>query len=195
MSIRTDSLGIQPFLDALASRSSTPGGGSAAAVTGASGAALLGMVIEFSQTSETEIAEANLRCSRSRTRLLELAGEDMAAFDEVMYWYKKDRRGDEYQEALHGAALVPSRIMAECAALLDVARLLQEKGNKNLITDVAIGAEFLAAAITGAELNVMINARAIKAEDLRRALRREADAFLGCAEEFRQICQEIRLGL
>lgn len=195
MSIKSDSLGIQPFLDALASRSSTPGGGSAAAAIGASGAALLGMVIEFSQESEIEITEANLRCARSRARLLELAGEDMTAFDEVMFWYKKDRRGDEYQQALHGAALVPSRIMAECAALLDVARLLQSKGNKNLITDVAIGAEFLAAAITSADLNVMINARAIHAEDVRRTLRREADALLGCAEELRQICREIRLGL
>jgi len=195
MTTRTEPLGVSAFLDALASRTSTPGGGSAAAVTGASGAALLTMVSEFTRDKGAGTTAAGIRCTRARTRLIELAAEDMIAFDEVMAWYRRDRQSTEYQHALHNAALVPCSIMAECAALVEDARLLQQSGNSNLITDVAIGAELLAAAITSADLNIMINARAIKTAGIRDTLRRDADSFLLAAGDLKQICQEIRRSL
>ena len=73
MSITNDSIDV--FLERLASGAPTPGGGSAAAIMGAMGAALVSMVCNVSFGKKGyEAAEARLRGLLARIRGAALAG-------------------------------------------------------------------------------------------------------------------------
>lgn len=145
---------VEAFLSALAARSSTPGGGSAAAITGAEGAALLAMVCNF--TRGTADTDTKKQCLESQERFLELSTQDITAFDNVMAHYKAPD-SEAFQLAVQEAISVSLNIMGEACKLVPVAEHLMCMGNKNLITDVAIGAILLKSAIDSAHANVLIN--------------------------------------
>jgi formiminotetrahydrofolate cyclodeaminase len=85
MHLHTTSL--KPWLNALAAKSSTPGGGNVAAVLGAQASALTSMVCRFS--SDARIDEQLIKeLDRTRDQFLTLADADSAAFDELMLSYK-----------------------------------------------------------------------------------------------------------
>ena len=101
----TSAIAIGSFLDALASKQSTPGGGGAAALTGSQAAALLSMVINFTIGNkryadvESEM-RAYLENSESlRQHLLQLADEDIAAFDAVSATYGMPKSTDDEKAA------------------------------------------------------------------------------------------------
>lgn len=143
---------VEEFLSALAARSSTPGGGSAAAITGAEGAALLGMVCNFTDGT----SNAKEQCLGSQKRFVELANQDITAFDNVVAHYKAPD-SEAFQIAVQEAISVSLNIMQEACKLVPAAEHLMHNGNQNLITDVAIGASLLKAAIDSAHVNVLIN--------------------------------------
>ena len=80
-------LSISEYLEVLASKSATPGGGSASALIAAQGTALLSMVCEFSRPSDESLLDINKRCSVTQTNLLRLVQKDVDAFNEVMNWF------------------------------------------------------------------------------------------------------------
>ena len=155
---------LQEYLASLAAGTSTPGGGSAAAITGAQGCALLSMVCEFTRNDE-RLIELAQQCSSVRNSFIQLADQDIEAFEEVMNQYRLDRSGKAYQSALHRAVEVPLLVMKEAASLVDTAEYLETAGNRLLISDVAIGANLLAAAMHSATVNVYINCQLISNMD------------------------------
>lgn len=145
---------VEEFLSALAARSSTPGGGSAAAIVGAQGAALLSMVCNFTDgTSDTKE-----QCLAAQEQFLKFATQDIQAFKNVMTHYKTPDSA-AFQHAAQKATLVSLNIMQEACKLVPAAEHLIHNGNQNLITDVAIGANLLKSAIDSAQVNVLINCR------------------------------------
>lgn len=84
---------VESFLDALASKSPTPGGGSAVAVLGAMGAALVSMVANLTigkknyEAVEAEMLDALQAANQLREHILSLVAADIAAFDQVMAAY------------------------------------------------------------------------------------------------------------
>jgi methenyltetrahydrofolate cyclohydrolase len=84
---------IQVFLDELASKASTPGGGSAAAIIGAMGAALISMVANFTvgkKGYESVDAEAQTILDKSENLRAQLTGmikADVDVFNRVMGAY------------------------------------------------------------------------------------------------------------
>jgi formiminotetrahydrofolate cyclodeaminase len=177
---------VDDFLLQLASSAPTPGGGSAAAVMGAMGAALVSMTCNVSIGKKGyEAVEADLLAVRNsseiwRLRLAAMVAEDVAAFDGLMAAYKlpkatdddKARRSAAIQESLVRATEVPLDCARACAAVIALARRAAEHGYKGVISDAGVGVLAAHGALRSAALNVYINAPALTD-------RASADRYLG----------------
>ncbi len=178
---------LKTYSDALASGEATPGGGSAAALAGALGAALNSMVANFTVGREKfagveeDVQRLLAESERLRGELERLTQDDTEAYGQVVAAQKMPRETDEQkaarrtamQDALKAAAEVPRAVVRACHGVLEVAGEMLEKGNPNLITDVGVAAKFALAAMECAALNVEINLAYIKDEDYNAACRRE----------------------
>ena len=190
---------IETFLDDLAARQSTPGGGSAAAVSAAVGAALISMVANFTIGKKGyEDAEAEKMLAQSeqlRARLMDAIKADVDAFNEVMAAYGM-ARDSEAQKAARGLAIQAALKAAtdaplECARLsrevIELSRAAAEKGNVNVISDAGVAALAAYAGLRSAALNVCINIGNIKdrefAEDRRNRLASCLAGMEGLKEE------------
>ncbi len=164
------------FLDALAASTPTPGGGSAAAYSGAAGAALVEMVARLTlgkpKYQQVE-AEMHLVLQRAGTLRMELTAaiqEDAQAFDRVLEAFllpkgtakEKNKRDKAIQKATLEAAQVPLEVAQKAVEVIELAEQVIAKGNLSAISDGATGAALARAALNGAGLNVRINANQIK---------------------------------
>lgn len=166
------------FLDRLAAGTPTPGGGSAAAHSGAMGAALVGMVARLTTGKKgyedvaEQMDEIADQADRLRQELHTAVEEDARAFDAVMSAFQLPKASEEermerdkvIQQATHVAAEIPLRVAELSALVHELAAQVSEQGNKNAITDAAAGGAFAAAAVQAAGLNVRINASAVTDE-------------------------------
>jgi formiminotetrahydrofolate cyclodeaminase len=169
-------MNIKMFLDELASSSPAPGGGSVAALSGALGAALTSMVCNLTREKQgyeavqDEIKEILQRSEDLRKQLTELVDKDTEAFNEVMKALKMPKETEEQREhrrlsmqnAFKYAAEVPLETARKCVQILDVARVVAKKGNKNSISDAAVSALMAQTGVQAAMLNVRINLCSIK---------------------------------
>ena len=167
---------IQTFLDELASKSSTPGGGSAAAIMGAMGAALVSMVCNLTIGKqnyldvEDDMKDVLRRAEELRQRLTDMVRADVEVFDQVMAAYglpketdaQKAARSEAIQSALRAATEVPLNCARACAEAIVLTQRVAEKGNHNVISDAGVAVLAAYAALRSAALNVYINAGAIK---------------------------------
>ncbi|MGH8507550.1 MAG: methenyltetrahydrofolate cyclohydrolase [Gammaproteobacteria bacterium] len=167
---------IQMFLDGLASKSSTPGGGSAAAIMGAMGAALVSMVCNLTIGKqnylevEDDMKDVLRRAEELRQRLADMVRADVEVFDQVMAAYglpketdaQKTARSEAIQSALRAATEVPLNCARACAEAIALCQRVAEKGNRNVISDAGVAVLAAYAALRSAALNVYVNAGAIK---------------------------------
>ena len=183
---------LTAFLDELASAAPTPGGGGAAALSGAMGAALVSMVCNLTIGKE-KFAEVEgrmqeiLRQSEMlRARLTAMIEEDVAAFDLVMAAYRLPKASDEekaartaaIQDASKKATLVPLAAARACAEVIDLCRPTAEMGNPNVVSDAGVAVLCGQAGLKGAALNVLINLGSIKDEIFVAQHRAELDQLL-----------------
>jgi formiminotetrahydrofolate cyclodeaminase len=153
---------ISDYIEAIAARRSTPGGGAVAAITAAEACGLIAMVINFTKGNDDVLASMKDRTTGSISRLLALADEDSRAFERVMKAYKSSSdSGDEKEKALAAAAEVPLKIINICSTHVEDIEHLKEHGNANLISDVAIAAHLLQSTFSSCELNVLVNVKAM----------------------------------
>jgi len=176
------------FLESVASDAPVPGGGSVAAVAGATGAALIAMAARLTAGhAGFEAVEERMRliaedADAARTELLGLADRDADAFAAVMAAFRMPKEADEeaaartaaIQAAFAGAAAVPLEVGRCAAALMAIARRVVATGNPDCASDGASGAAMLHAAVACAVANVEVDAAALKDEAASRALREEA---------------------
>ena len=167
---------LQTFLDQLASKASTPGGGSAAAIMGAMGAALVSMVANLTvgkqkyQDVEEEMQGFLERSEDMRSRLTGMIQADIDVFDKVMAAYgmaretdaEKTARSEAIQAALKEATDVPLACAQLCADVIELCRPVAEKGNLNVISDAGVAVLAAHAALRSAALNVYINIGGIR---------------------------------
>jgi methenyltetrahydrofolate cyclohydrolase len=176
MEQRTLDILVPAFLDDLASSSPAPGGGGAAAVTGAMGAALVSMVCNltigrqrYAQVEDEMRAQLD-RAESLRAELQQLAEDDVAAFNRLSAAYKLPRvtdsdiaiRKDAIQESLKRATEVPLRTARAAAAILPLCPPVAERGNQAAVSDIGVAALLAHAAVRSALLNVEINLRTIE---------------------------------
>jgi formiminotetrahydrofolate cyclodeaminase len=164
-------LSLNDFLDLLASDAPTPGGGTAAAVSGAMGASLAAMVAALTLTREKyadaheavrTIAQA---AAHARLEFIDLAREDSEAYNLLVAARRLPKDTDEQKAAREKAVAAASRRATEipmrtarlAARTLQLLPDLVEKGNPNAASDAGTAALLLEAAAEGALLNVGIN--------------------------------------
>jgi formiminotetrahydrofolate cyclodeaminase len=172
---------VRAFLDQLAARSPAPGGGGAAAVTGALAAGLVAMAARFSAAQLPEASELAGRADELRRHAAGLADADADAYRAVLDARRRPGDGGQRQrtrEALLGAAAVPLEISEIGAQVAQMALRVAEAGNQNLRGDAVTGALLAAASARSAACLVDINVGLGDLEPglARRAARAAADA-------------------
>lgn len=175
------SLPLGQFIESIASAEPTPGGGTAAAVTGALGTALLVMVSSLPKTRTGSDADARA-LGEARGRLVPLmtelqtsADRDAASFDAVLAAFRLPKGTDEekatrrlkVQEAFREATEVPLATLRLAVGALDEAETVARHGVSSAASDVGVGGGLLLAAAEGAAANVRINLESLSDEAFR----------------------------
>jgi len=167
---------IELFLEELASKKATPGGGSAAAVMGAQSAALTSMVCNLTIGKpkyievEDEMQSLLKQSEALRVSLTDMIKADVDVFDKLMACYglpkesdeEKAERSNQIQAVLKEATIVPLECAKSCAETIKLSRIAAEKGNLGVISDAGVAVMAGYSALKSAALNVYINAGSIK---------------------------------
>jgi formiminotetrahydrofolate cyclodeaminase len=183
---------IEKFLDDLASGAPTPGGGSAAAIMGAMGAALISMVCNVTvgkkglEAVEAEMKSLREQSEKLRARLAAMVAEDVAAFDGLMAAYRlpklsetdKLRRTEAIQTSLRAATETPLDCARACSEVIDLAQRAGEAGYLGVISDAGVGVLAAHAALRSAALNVHMNAPSLKDREFARQATSEVAELL-----------------
>jgi glutamate formiminotransferase/formiminotetrahydrofolate cyclodeaminase len=187
----------QPFLDAVAQPTATPGGGSVAALAGALGASLGLMVAGLSRKKKSQAAHvepltgALAQFQAASRQLAEAIDRDAASFDSVMAAYKRpqgtpeEQHGREaaIQQALEGAAKVPLDVARKAADIFDRLGQLETMSSPSMKSDIRVGRLMAAAAVHGALENVAINLESITDAAFASRMRAEAAALASRVSE------------
>jgi formiminotetrahydrofolate cyclodeaminase len=179
---------LENFVNVLKSSEPVPGGGSAAALSGALGAALLSMVGEITMgkkkpEDKTPIENALAVVIPLVDKFLDLIKEDAEAFDAVMAAFRMPKETDderaERSRAIEAATIVAADVpLVTARTALEAVRAandLAEFGSKSAISDVACGVLLLESAFKGAIYNVKINVPGISDEEVVKRLEDEVD--------------------
>ncbi|MDP2981462.1 MAG: cyclodeaminase/cyclohydrolase family protein [Candidatus Omnitrophota bacterium] len=158
---------ISKYLNDLAAKQPTPGGGSAAALAGAMGSALLEMVCNFTignkkyKDIEDIAADCLISAKGIREKFLLLVDEDTKIYSSICAAFKtKDEK--IIDNALKEGYYISLKMCELAKAGMTIALNLAEKSNVNLITDVGCGAELLKAGFESGVFNSEINLKGIK---------------------------------
>ncbi|MCX5666148.1 MAG: cyclodeaminase/cyclohydrolase family protein [Candidatus Omnitrophica bacterium] len=182
---------IENYLNDLAARKPAPGGGSAAALNAAIGAGLLSMVAVY-----TDGAEAVLKkTEEARKRLQALIDADIEAYGKLSNAIKECKDPAKLEAAYKDAARPPYEVCVISAECLKSCEELADRGNKNLITDVAIAAICLEGAFFAAKYNVYINLKYIKdmnfIGEMHKVLQPLEEELPCVKEEILEKCEEV----
>ena len=176
------------FAEKLASKDAVPGGGGAAALVGALGAALASMVSNLTigkkkyAAYEEEIRQILAKAECLRGELLALVDKDAEAFEPLSRAYsipKDDPQRDAVMEdALQLACTVPMDIMRAATAVTELLMDLVEKGSSLAVSDAGCAAVCCKAAVQSASLSVYINTKSMQNRERAAAIEREAEELI-----------------
>lgn len=166
-------LTLKQFSEETASESPAPGGGSISAYMGAMGIALGIMVANLSAHKRgwdhrwEEFSNWAEKGKHYHDKLIKLVDEDTRAFNAIMDAFGLPKGSDEEKtarkqaidSATKYAIEVPFSVMLLCFHSMEVMKAMAEIGNPNSVTDAGVGALAARAAVSGAFLNVKINAK------------------------------------
>jgi formiminotetrahydrofolate cyclodeaminase len=156
-------LPVGRFLEQVADRAPAPGGGAAAALTGALAAGLVAMAARFSTAQLPDSEEIAAQADALRRRAGELIDEDARAYKAVLDAFALPRDGEHGQrqgrvrDALRGAAEPPAEIAQVAAQVAGLAARVYEAGNPNLRGDAATAGLLAEASARSAARLVEIN--------------------------------------
>jgi glutamate formiminotransferase/formiminotetrahydrofolate cyclodeaminase len=197
-------MNLREFCNETLSDSPAPGGGSVAALMGALGVSLGGMVANLSAGKRgwddkiSYFSDWAVKAQQLKDELLFLVDEDTAAFNKVMDAFalpkesaeEKAARSAAIQLANKYAAEIPLRVMETASKSYQLLAEMAEKGNPASISDVGVGLLALRACIDGAALNVRINLAGLKDEKAASALQAKVREISAESEaEFKKINQ------
>lgn len=197
-------LSVREFTEALAAKSSVPGGGGAAALAGAIGAALGTMVGNFTvgkkkyASVEPDILRLMDEAEKLRCELLSCIDEDAAAFEPLSRAYSipKDAPGrdETMEECLRGAAAVPMKILElSCRGIL-LHNELAEKGSTIIISDAGTGAVLCWAAMYAAALNVKVNTKLMSDREYAEKMNARVDKLMNASWKIAEETYESVMG-
>jgi glutamate formiminotransferase/formiminotetrahydrofolate cyclodeaminase len=179
-------MNVREFCNETLSDSPAPGGGSVAALMGALGASLGGMVANLSAAKRgwddrlSYFSDWAVKAQQLKDELLSLVDEDSAAFNKVMDAValaknspeEKAARTAAIEEATKHAAEVPLKVMETAAKSYELLSEMANNGNPASVSDVGVGALATRACIRGAAMNVRINLGQLKDKKFRSRLQK-----------------------
>lgn len=185
---------VDQFLDAVAARTPTPGGGTVIALAGAISCVLARMVAAYSTgkhaaTDSTATADLVDRLRRCDELMRRLAHEDAAAYENLVQASRLRREGAadavaSHNQAVLAATTVPLEIGAVASAVLADMNQLASIANRNLFADLAAAAVLACAAARAAKFMVQVNARSLADSERReKALDDIRDICERCARD------------
>ncbi len=206
MSAKNDTIG--KFLDELASAAPTPGGGGAAALSGAMGAALVSMVCNLTigkknyEAVSGDLQKTLEKAESLRAALTKGVDEDVVAFNTLMGAYglpkatdqEKTARAAAIQEALKIATIAPLETCKVCYEVIRLSKEAADKGNLNVISDAGVAVLAANAGLRSCALNVFINAKSIKDRDFAEIRISEINALLDLAAKETEAVYDIVRG-
>jgi glutamate formiminotransferase / formiminotetrahydrofolate cyclodeaminase len=197
-------MNLREFCNETLSDSPAPGGGSVAALMGALGASLGGMVANLSAGKRgwddklEYFSDWAVKAQQLKDELLSLVDEDTAAFNKVMDVFalpkesaeEKAVRSRAIEEATKYAAQVPLKVMETASKSYELLAEMAGKGNPASISDVGVGALATRACIEGAALNVRINLGQLKDEKFKTALANKLEEISeGSDTQFKKVSE------
>jgi glutamate formiminotransferase / formiminotetrahydrofolate cyclodeaminase len=182
---------LRRFCNETLSDSPAPGGGSVAALMGALGVSLGGMVANLSagkrgwETKLPYFSDWAVKAQQLKDEMLSLVDEDTFAFNRVMTAFglpkgttkEKSTRSAAIEAANKLAAEVPLRVMQTAAKAYDLLAEMAARGNPASISDVGVGLLAVRACIEGAGMNVRINVTNLKDEKGKISLSNKVQVF------------------
>jgi methenyltetrahydrofolate cyclohydrolase len=188
---------VRDLLTAFSSSDPTPGGGSAAALASAIGAALLTMVAGLPKTrsgseGDRQALTAAIRSLTGiREQLTAAVEEDTRAYDQVVEAYRlakdteeeKAARKAAIQRTLRGAIDVPLQVMRLSALALDEAQAVAAHGHRGASSDVGVAVGLLRCGLRSARLNVDVNLTSVHDEVYTSAVAAEVNRLSDAATE------------
>jgi glutamate formiminotransferase len=170
--------GVEPFIEQLAAPTATPGGGSAAAASGAMAAGLASMVASMSRGKkaylqyESQLSEAIARLSQLREELKSAIDADAESYNLVMKAYKSAKESSDgdaaISSALKQATSVPLGVAEKVVEVAKIAAKLKPITNPNMKSDLTTSIALAKAALEGALANVEINLDSLKNDSLKK---------------------------
>ncbi len=200
-------MNLREFCNETLSDSPAPGGGSVAALMGALGASLGGMVANLSAGKRgwddklQYFSDWAVKAQKLKDELLALVDEDTNAFNKVMDAFglpkgsdeEKKARGAAIESATKYAAEIPLKVMETASKSYELLAGMAEKGNPASISDVGVGALATRACVEGAALNVRINLANLKDEKFKSALQEKVGKIQVDSEsQFKRIDQIVQ---
>ena len=188
-------LKVTEFVDLLASDAPAPGGGSAAALEGAIGAALTAMVCgltkgkkKFAEFNDLAV-ETEVKALALKDRFVDVMDRDTEAFNVVSAAFGMPKETDEekaarsaaIQKGLEGCTATPFEMMEIALETLELTDSILGKSNDSAASDLGVSALSLRAAVQGAWLNVLINIGSLKNKELAEDYRVKGEALLAKA--------------
>jgi len=184
-------LDLRRFCNETLSDSPAPGGGSVAALMGALGISLGGMVANLSagkrgwEDKLRYFSDWAVKAQQMKDEMLLLVDEDTAAFNEVMAAFalpkgstkEKSTRSAAIENANKLAAEVPLRVMQTASKAYDLLAEMAARGNPASISDVGVGLLAVRACVEGAGMNVRINVANLKDEKIKTSFLNKVQVF------------------
>ncbi|HWN64481.1 MAG TPA: glutamate formimidoyltransferase [Candidatus Binatus sp.] len=199
-------MNLRQFCNETLIDSPAPGGGSVAALMGALGVSLGGMVANLSAAKRGRddkldyFSDWAVKAQQLKDELLVLVDEDTAAFNKVMNAFalpkdsaeEKEARAAAIQLATKGAAEIPLKVMETASKSYQLLSEMAEKGSPASISDVGVGLLAVRACVEGAAMNVRINLGGLKNEKSKSALLEKLEKISAESEsQFGRIIQVV----
>jgi glutamate formiminotransferase/formiminotetrahydrofolate cyclodeaminase len=199
-------MNLREFCNETLSDSPAPGGGSVAALMGALGASLGGMVANLSAGKRgwddklEYFSNCAVKAQQLKDELLSLVDEDTTAFNRVMDAFalseesaeEKAARAAAIEQATKYAAEVPLKVMETASKSYELLSEMADKGNPASVSDVGVGALATRACIAGAALNVRINLAQLKDETFKASVLKRIEQIGNDSDtEFKKIYQVV----
>lgn len=180
------------YLEVLASKAPTPGGGSAAAVYGAIGTALGEMVGNLTAGKkkfaiyEEDVQKILARLGGARMDFIRLEKADEQAFQPLSEVYRmkaetkeeKTEKEERMEECLKAAAKVPMEVMERAVSVMDDIEFLALHGSRLAVSDAGVGIQGIRSALLGAVMSVYINTKMMKDREYAEEMNSQAELLI-----------------
>jgi len=185
------------FINQTAAGTPVPGGGSVSALSAALAAALTEMVANLTagkkgyEAVEKEMQEVAAAVKELRQKLIAEIDNDSNAYNDFLAAFKlpktteqeNERRRQAIQDAMKNAARVPLGVAFDALQVMDLAETVITSGNRNAVTDGAVGVMLGRTAALGALYNVKINLASVKDEAFVEEMMREVNKLQSRVQE------------